>query len=60
MKQCPCCGSGKVKEYKQGGLWGIICYSCGYDSLERDKERIERERAQERREQERERRLPGW
>lgn len=54
MKQCPCCGSGNVKEYKLAGLWGLYCYACGYDSMARDKERQERERREaERRERER-------
>ena len=35
MKQCPCCGSSKVKEYKVNGVWAITCHSCGYDSAEK-------------------------
>lgn len=43
MKQCPCCGSGKVKEGKTNGVWYLVCYSCGYDSSERDRKNYERE-----------------
>ena len=37
MKQCPCCGSGKIKEYRINGVWAIICYACGFDSAAKDK-----------------------
>jgi uncharacterized protein (DUF983 family) len=36
MKNCPCCGSGKVREYRVKGVWAIRCSSCGYDSAEHD------------------------
>lgn len=50
MKQCPICGSGKVKEYKAGGVWELICYKCGYSSAQKDKHHNTHDREREREE----------
>lgn len=48
MKQCPCCGSGNVREGKINGVWYLVCHTCGYDSSERDKSRHEQHKRKER------------
>jgi len=54
MKSCPCCGSGKIKEYRVNGIWALVCYACGYDSAAKDR-RVYEQKLKKDKEKERER-----
>lgn len=50
MKNCPCCGSNRIKEYVVNGVWALVCYACGFDSAAKEKHHNTHAREREREE----------